>query len=293
MLLAHARLAVTSLLLAASPRWPRCVSSPRSSIFPDDDDGGSASSAASPPSTGSVLSRDSAIGFWSIYDDLAASDALNTLAAGGDPSSMVSARIVLRADGQTSRGSDFPGGEWTLRNEPDEAGSGTSRWRMRLVLRSRLLRQELRYEGLFFGVQSQAQDPEQAPPSIELRVVGQASRWDTSGAAPKSLGSAGFSMLKMDVDRAKLTPTIQPFQGLATVDPDELRQQAEWRKLKERTEEDELRTAIEEVRRAKADDPDNWQESIRLREGIDYWRVGEEPSSATKDFREGFGGEGG
>jgi hypothetical protein len=66
----------------------------------------------------------------------------------------------------------------------------------------------------------------------------------------------------------------------------------EWRKLKERTEEDELRTAIEEVRRAKADDPDNWQESIRLREGIDYWRVGEEPSSATTDFREGLGGEG-
>ena len=89
---------------------------------------------------------------------------------------MVSARIILRADGQTSRGSDFPGGEWTLSNEPDEAGGGTSRWRMRLVLRSRLLRQELRYEGLFFGVQSQAQDPEQVPPSIELRVVGQASR---------------------------------------------------------------------------------------------------------------------
>ena len=288
----HARLTAT-LLLASTSRLPRCSVPPRASLFPDDDD-----AAVPAPAAGPMLSRDKAFGFWTIYDELAANDALNAMANGGTPSSMVSASIILRADGQTSRGCDFPGGEWTLSNEP-EAGRGdeTRRWRMRITLRSRLLREEWRYEGLFFGMEQQIVSSTAAgggaaavaASKLELRVVGQATRWDTSGDAPKQIGDAGFSMVKQELDHSKLTPTIQTFSAPASVDPEELRLQAEWRKRREQTDEDDLRTAIEEVRRAKADDPYNWKESIRLREGVDFWPLGEEPD--VTDAGEGEAGD--
>merc|ERR1719235_1460633 len=84
-------------------------------------------------------------------------------------------------------------------------------------------------------------------------------------------------MTKLAVDRRTLVPTVQAFQGSAAMDPDDLRVQAAWRQLKEESEADDLRKAIEEVRRAKAEDPENWQEKIKLREGVDFWRLGEEP----------------
>ena len=52
------------------------------------------------------------VGFYSVYDDLASEDALASKADGGPTASIFSATMVLRADGQTSRGSEFPGGSW-------------------------------------------------------------------------------------------------------------------------------------------------------------------------------------
>ena len=280
-------------------------------LFPDDDDDGSdaqprpasaldemmrAPTAAS--SSSLDLSRESLVGFWSIYDDLATEDSMNSLATGAKISSIFSAPLVLRADGQTSRGSDFPGGEWSLYDEA--TASGSTRWRLSIVLRSRLLRQELRYDGLVFALQLDEREVADsgssgggggggggggnaAPGSVpfDLRVVGKVVRWDVADAgAPAPMGApTSFSMLRQKYDRGKLTATIQPFS--AEVDPEAARAQSEWNRAKEASEEDELRRAIEDVRRTKEAHGDDWLEADKLVEGRDFWRAGEEPDDVT------------
>ena len=76
----------------------------------------------------------------------------------------------------------------------------------------------------------------------------------------------------------KLTPLVQPFQGPAEVDPEDLRIQALWRKIKEESEVADMKRAIEDVKREVAEDPENWQDKFKAREGVDFWKVGEEPS---------------
>ena len=120
---------------------------------------------------------------------------------------------------------------------------GTLRRRLRIELKSRLLRQEWRYDGLLFGMQSTEGELPGSPASgggggdagaaIEIRVVGKASRWDVSDAsAPVPLGEgSSFSMIKKEVDKRTLYPTIKPFS--APVDPEAQRLEDKWSKLKE------------------------------------------------------------
>ena len=287
-------------------------------IFPDDvsgrPDGLSAlnslsddSSSMPPP----IVTRDDIVGFWTIFDDQATEDSMNEMAKGGaTKTSLFSAPLVLRADGQTSRGSDFPGGEWSMNEEL--GADGRTRKRLSIVLRSKLLKQEWRYEGLLFSLQLDSEVPESpsqaaaeaevlrrmtssadapreplpvpipqssTPPSpkSEIRVVGKANRWDVSDpSAAKPLGKeTGFSMIKKEVDRRKLTPTIKPFTR--PIDPEDVKIQSQLNRLREREEEDELRRAIDDVRRAKEEHGDNWREVDQLKEGQDYWRLGEDP----------------
>lgn len=277
-------------------------------IFPDDvtgrPDGGS-----NPLSAGgifpdgmeseqpSALSPEDLVGFWTIFDDLATEDTMNQVAKGGSSKmSLFSAPLILRADGQTSRGSDFPGGEWSLSSEVGD--DGVTRRRLSIVLRSRLLRQEWRYEGLLFALKLDSGLPGSleslaaemggppAPPlppfppsSPEVRVVGQSNRWDVSDpSTPKVLGKpSSFSMVKKEVDRVKLTPTIQPLA--LPVDPEDVRVQGELNRLRSRSEEEEIQRAIDDVRRTKAEHGENWRDADQLKEGVDYWKLGEEPRS--------------
>jgi hypothetical protein len=255
---------------------------------------------------GPQLTRENLVGFWKIYDSQVADDALSGMAAGGEPRSIFSAPIVLRADGQTSRGSDFPGGEWSVEDEVSSKTGETLR-RVQITLRSRRIRQEWRYVGLAVGVQlpSLRSDGEEAAaaeavagdsssPSaaIDLRVVGQSSRWDVADpSAPKQLGeTTSFSMVKTPVDRRKLIPTIRPLS--LDVDPEEVRSQSEWRRRREQSEEDEIRQAIEDVRRAKRDFGDGWREADRLVEGRDFWKVSEAPEQDAGMDAGSLGGDG-
>ena len=76
----------------------------------------------------------------------------------------------------------------------------------------------------------------------------------------------------------ELIPEVQPFQGPAEVDPEDLRIQALWRKIKEESDVAQMNRAIEDVKREVAEDPENWQDKFKAREGVDFWKVGEEPS---------------
>lgn len=285
----------------------RRAGGPRASLFPEDDSGDNTAGASSfpvlvikSPTLSELLSDGEAIGFWKVYDALGTKEMENELKGSGKLPSELSARMVLRADGAISRGSDFPSGEWNVyrQGEGDDA-----LWRMRLVLRSKLLAEEWRYDGMLVGTtlpqpsraggsadtgdQSSGgpESGENVVPEVSLIVVGKATRWEMKGDDERLVQNASFSMSKIAVNRSKLIPTIQSFQGPATVDPEELRIQAEWRKLKDESEEDDIRRAIEDIRRAKAEDPDNWMERNRVREGVDFWRAGEEPDIAdgTKD----------
>ena len=259
------------------------------SLFPDVDGGGA---MQQPPE----LTREGIIGFWTIFDEQATEDTLNDMAAGGaSKTSLFSAPLILRADGRTSRGSDFPGGEWSMNEVTSEDGS--TRKRLSITLRSNLLRQEWRYEGLLFALAIQDEPPpmEGMPPMPKLigetsqagkpqvRVVGKATRWDISDRdAPQALGGeTSFSMVRKEVDRRKLTPTIKPLSSI--VDPDDVRLQNEWRRLKERSEEEEIRRAIDEVKKSKDEYGKGWLEADRLKEGVDYWKVGEEPGAKGRD----------
>ena len=75
-------------------------------------------SPESEPEPGAALTMEQVeartVGFWTIYDELATEDALNALSEGAQVSKLFSTNMVLRADGQASRGSDFPGGSWSI-----------------------------------------------------------------------------------------------------------------------------------------------------------------------------------
>lgn len=307
--------ALSAALLVSTARWAgtapwRAVCDPRhratrASIFPEGDE--TPAAAASGTKAQPPLSEDMLVGFWTIYDNLATADALNAMSAGDEMSdSFLSASIVLRADGSVSRGSDFPGGVWSLQSVRAAVDAGTASpasreaARLRMVLESRLLRQEWRYEGLAFQLEL-PQEPmdasrggvaPDAPTQVtrSLRVVGNASRWDVSDAdAPRRIeteGSIGpdaefFSMVKKEVDRRKLTPTIQPFAG--QVDPEGAERRERRGNDRKDAEVSGLKEAIEGVRAAKATDPDDWRSKVKVVEGVDYWRVGEEPRSNETD----------
>ena len=259
-------------------------------LFPGDDTSGEA--AQQPASLG----PQDLVGFWTIFDDLATEDTMNQVAKGGSAKmSLFSAPLILRADGQTSRGSDFPGGEWSLSSEV--GSDGVTRRRLSIILRSRLLRQEWRYEGLLFaleldsgmpgsfeelsagasGAQPPSPPPPLSPPSApQVRVVGQSNRWDMSDPnAPKVLGKpSSFSMVKKEVDRVKLTPTIKPLA--LPVDPEDVRVQSELNRLRDRSEEEDIQRAIDDVRRIKAEHGENWRDADELKEGVDYWKLGDD-----------------
>ena len=256
---------------------------------PDPTDAASAPQGLSSMDNRPVLTRDELVGFWQIFDDQASEDALNGMAQGETPNSIFSSKLVLRADGQTSRGSDFPGGSWSMR---EEAGAdGSPRKRLSVELRSRLLKQEWRYDGVLFALQTDEPPPtagiagasaggsNRGPGPLEIRVAGSATKWDISDeTTPQPIGEAtSFSMVKMAVDRRKLVPTIKPFS--AAVDPEAVKLEMEWRKQKEDSEEEDLRRAIADVRDAKAQHGDEWMERIQPVEGVDYWRPGEEPGA--------------
>lgn len=249
-----------------------------------------------------TLDENSLVGFWTIFDEQATEDTLNSMTSGGATKpSLFSAPLVLRADGRTSRGSDFPGGTWEV---TEQIGTdGGARKRLSIVLQSKLLKQEWRYEGLVFALQmalepsldddaaASAARPSLSPPppppsmspslpALEIRVVGQSCRWELSPESePKPMGKpASFSMIKKDVDRRKLTPTIKPLSQ--PVDPEEVRRESEWRRLVERSEEDEIRRAIEDVQKMKEEHGDGWRDADQLQEGRDFWKLGQEPSAA-------------
>lgn len=154
-------------------------------------------------------------GFWTIYDDVALEDSMNRAARQepDGPNSMMSSSIVLRADGFTSRGSEFTRGTW----EVEEQGA---RLRLRITLQARALHEEIRYDGLLVKLDTaetgMALDalaaalqgpgaPEEGVPQTELRVVGQASRYRVGGEGfeeggePELMKTTAFSMIKLEV----------------------------------------------------------------------------------------------
>ena len=281
-----------ALLLLHAPVQTRraCQQRLRLGLFPDEDTPDAENAPQAPPSPPTAplpLTRDDLVGFWQIFDEQASVDSLNALAMGDSPGTVFSSTIVLRADGQTSRGSDFPGGTWEFSEAM--APDGRTRKRLKIVLRSRLLREEWRYDGLIFGLQEDTETPlgeakgvatqSSAEAPIEIRVVGKATRWDVSDEdAPTAVGdeASSFSMTKKDVDRRKLIPTVKPFS--APVDPESVRLEQAWRQMREESEEDDIRKAIEEVRKAKAEHGEGWADAIRPVEGVDYWVGGDEPT---------------
>ena len=201
------------------------------SIFPGD------STTAAPPSGDFDGPNPPAVtGFWTIYDDLAMEDSLNRAARQepDGPNSLMSASIVLRADGFTSRGSDFTQGRWRV--EAQEA-----RRRLIITLEARAQQEEIHYDGLLVKLDTAETGIAQAlaaalpemgagsaeeRPQMELRVVGQASRYRVGGEGEPALvllKSTAFSMIKLEVDRSTLTPTIRAF--CQPVDPKEVKRQ--------------------------------------------------------------------
>ena len=190
----------------------------RLQIFPGD-----SPAAVAPPSGDFDGPNPPAVtGFWTIYDDVAMEDSMNRAARQEPegPNSMMSASIVLRADGFTSRGSEFTRGTW----EVEEQGA---RRRLRITLEARALQEEIRYDGLLVKLDTaetgMAQalaaalpkgSQEEAIPQTELRVVGQASRYRVGGegfeegSEPELMKTTAFSMIKLEVHRTTLTFTL-------------------------------------------------------------------------------------
>uniref|UniRef100_A0A7S3T6Y1 Uncharacterized protein n=1 Tax=Emiliania huxleyi TaxID=2903 RepID=A0A7S3T6Y1_EMIHU len=128
---------VAILAASARPRaaWQRMV-------FPDSAEAGQEPRV--PLSIAELQRR--VTGFWTIYDDLATEDALSAVAGGESTKSLFSTNMVLRADGAVSRGSDFPGGEWSVVED------GSRRRRLRMTLTNRRAGLERRYDGLLFSL---------------------------------------------------------------------------------------------------------------------------------------------
>ncbi|KAL1504101.1 hypothetical protein AB1Y20_010511 [Prymnesium parvum] len=275
-------------------------------IFPED--GEPAAAAEGRRRVG--LEAKEMVGFWTVYDDLAMEDALGRMAYGASAGSIFSSRVVLRADGQISRGSNFPGGEWTLCGE-SEGG----RKRMRLTLLNKAERQEWRYDGLVFWLELGADLPAEglgslghAPPTAggggggagsqastcELRVIGTTERWDVSSLTPTMMTKGRFSMVKLEVNRTTLTPTIKPFTREA--DPDEIRKEQEVLRRKDVAEAEDLRQLLDDVRQMKREHAADWQQRMRPSEwetpdALDDVRTSENPGGEEKDGGPGRGNE--
>ncbi len=277
-------------LLAAAPlHRPPC----RLSVFPD-----SEPAAEEPSGNFDGPNPQAVTGFWTIYDELAMEDSMNRAARlePDGPNSMMSASIVLRADGFTSRGSDFTTGRWHV--EPQE-----ERRRLSMTLEARAQQEEIRYDGLLVkldtsgggmggsmgGMGALAQQLADgtaaglsAPPPTELRVVGQARRYKVGGEGePELLKRTAFSMIKLAVDRRTLTPTIKPFSQ--PLDPDEVRRQQEEQRELDVAETAELRELLDLVRERKVADPENWQDAFTVPTEGEGGGGGEEEEEGESD----------
>lgn len=252
MLLRHHTVLATALTLC-TPRARRSLLIFPEAVGPEPEEAGSFEE----------LQAD-ATGFWTIYDELAVQDSVAMVAEGGPTSAaLFSTNMVLRADGQASRGSAFPGGEWSIVED------GIRR-RLKMVLRSRLLQQERRYDGLLFSLsmsdgQSMPQDAvfqasmggdglaagQDGLPS--LRVVGTVTAWNST--SPNLEGAvmigepASFSMVKLALDRTKLVPTIRPWSR--EVSPEEMEEEMRTQRAKDSDDADEIRKLLADVQRAK------------------------------------------
>lgn len=231
-------------------------------------------------------------GFWTIYDELAMQDSLNVVSDGGPMNTpLFSTNMVLRVDGQASRGSDFPGGEWSLVED------GIRR-RLKMVLRNRRLQQERRYDGLLFSL-SMA-DPEAMPQdelvkaamgsddgagavdgSSTLRIVGTVTTWNVTspnGEGAVMIGDkVSFSMVKLAVDRTKLVPTIKPWSRELT--PEELEEEMKTQRAKDREDAEEIRKLINDVREAKKNGSWTGPSSLDSVEQVQWGRLGAKEST--------------
>ena len=109
---------------------------------------------------------------------------------------------------------------------------------------------------------------------MELRVVGAAERWDLGGDEPKLVGNGRFSMIKLEVDRTTLTPTIKPFSREA--DPEEIRKEQATLRERDKEEAEDLRKLLEDVRGLKAEGVQGWQERMRPAAGATMEEMDEE-----------------
>ena len=186
----------TTVFVVASAAISRRFAAPRL-IFPDE------LPVSEPLDEGSFdgPNPSGATGFWTVYDDLATEDNLGKASRGEPTTSFLSTSMILRADGQTSRGSDFIKGRWELEKQD-------GRRRLLMTLRAPLLREELRYEGLLLRLST---DGEPLPSEDaaddqrldnELRAVGRCSRWDIGADAPRLIKNSTFSMIKIQVRRS-------------------------------------------------------------------------------------------
>jgi hypothetical protein len=274
----------------------------RLQIFPGD-----SPAAVAPPSGDFDGPNPPAVtGFWTIYDDVAMEDSMNRAARQEPegPNSMMSASIVLRADGFTSRGSEFTRGTWQVEEQGD-------RRRLRITLEARALQEEIRYDGLLVKLDTAetgmaqvlaaalpkgAAAREEAIPQTELRVVGQASRYRVGGEGfeeggePELMKTTAFSMIKLEVHRTTLTlspdpdpdpdpnPDLNPNPDQVDrttltptirafcqpVDPIEVKRQQAEQRGLDVAETMELKAFLSDVRARKQTDPDNWQGSFNI-----------------------------
>ena len=102
----------TTVFVVASAAISRRFAAPRL-IFPDE------LPVSEPLDEGSFdgPNPSGATGFWTVYDDLATEDNLGKASRGEPTTSFLSTSMILRADGQTSRGSDFIKGRWELEKQ--------------------------------------------------------------------------------------------------------------------------------------------------------------------------------
>lgn len=130
-----------------------------------------------------------------------------------------------------------------------------------------------------------AADQEIGTKPFELRVVGSAERWDMSGDEPSMTSTSRFSMVKLDVDRTKLVPTIKPFSREAH--PDEIRREQEVLRKKDMDEANDMRKLLDDVRKLKSEGVEDWMERMRPDESMLYDEEdgGMDGSSSTEEGR--------
>mmetsp|Transcript_155256 Transcript_155256/g.275355 ORF Transcript_155256/g.275355 Transcript_155256/m.275355 type:complete len:410 (+) Transcript_155256:99-1328(+) len=281
----------------------RIATPPRAQLFPDE-----------PLNQKKAIDRTQALshaeltGFWRITDPLATADGLQQAAKDGDfDRNMISTNMVLRADNQTSRGSDFPGGRWWTYKDKD---TGTAR--LAMVLKSKRLKQEIHYDGLMYIFEMDVPKPPpvdcsrmsfeerlaesklawermhmQELPGPKVQVTGNWSKYDMravkEGGEPVLIETGDhFSMEKLNLDRSKMVATIQP------VDPRRQMMRAQAQEELFRQEAKEEEEALEELLKLRDDliakhGPDKWQEHLELVEGVHYFKKDNVPDWANPE----------